>query len=81
MANKGTQRGLGATDSGLKPGRYALGSPQSRAAARAMLDAREAAREKGILVRLVKLGIPVAPRKCTCKPPAAGTFAVCRCFC
>ena len=44
MADKGAKRGLGATDVGLKPGDYALGSPQSRAAARALLVRRFAGR-------------------------------------
>jgi len=42
MANEGPQGRLGATDSGPRPGRFLLGSAQSRAAARAMLVAREA---------------------------------------
>ena len=42
MANKGPQGQLGATDSGPRPGRFPLGSAQSRAAARAMLVARKA---------------------------------------
>ena len=46
MANKGAQRPLGATDSGLKPGEYPLGSPQSRAAARALLERRFAGRRR-----------------------------------
>src|SRR6478735_1277475 len=37
MANKETQLTLGATDGGSRPGDYALGSPLSRAAARAMI--------------------------------------------
>lgn len=44
MADKGAKRGLGATDAGLKPGDYAVGSPQSRAAARALLERRFAGR-------------------------------------
>jgi hypothetical protein len=42
MANRGSRKVLGATDSGLKPSAYPLGSWQSRAAARAMLVARKA---------------------------------------
>ena len=37
MANKGAQPTLGATEKGSRPGEYALGSAQSRAAARAMI--------------------------------------------
>ncbi len=46
MANTGTQGRLGATDSGIKPGCFPLGSAQSRAAARAQLEQRFAGREK-----------------------------------
>ena len=42
MANKGPQARLGATDSSPRPGRFALGSPLSRAAARAMRVTRKA---------------------------------------
>jgi hypothetical protein len=45
MANKGPQGRLGATDSSPRPGCFALGSEQSRAAARAMLIARKAREE------------------------------------
>jgi hypothetical protein len=41
MANKGSQGRLGATDSGARPGRFPLGSAQSRAEARALLEARD----------------------------------------
>ena len=46
MANKGAQKPLGATDSGVKPGEYPLGSPQSRATARALLERRFAGRRR-----------------------------------
>jgi hypothetical protein len=46
MATKGPQQRLGATDTGARPGRFPLGSPQSRAAARALLLAREAGEEE-----------------------------------
>lgn len=45
MANKASQNGLGATDSGPRPGRFPLGSAQSRAAARAMLVRRGTSKE------------------------------------
>lgn len=48
MANSGSQKVLAATDSALRPSAYPLGSQRFRAAARALLDAREAAREKGL---------------------------------
>jgi hypothetical protein len=43
MANKGRPMAQAATDSGPKPGDFPLGSEKSRAAARAMLAAREEA--------------------------------------
>lgn len=42
MANKAFQQGLGATDGMPRAGNFKLGSAQSRAAARAMLEARNA---------------------------------------
>jgi hypothetical protein len=41
MINKAVQTVQGATDSGPKPGDFPLGSELSRAAARAMLSARD----------------------------------------
>jgi hypothetical protein len=46
MANNGAQRPLGATGTGLRLGDYALGSPQSRAAARALLERKFAAQKR-----------------------------------
>jgi RecB family exonuclease len=46
MANKGPQGRLDATGAGLRLGDYALGSPQSRAAARALLERRFAERRR-----------------------------------
>jgi hypothetical protein len=40
MTNKGAQQSLGATDARLRLGDYELGSPQSRATARALLERR-----------------------------------------
>jgi hypothetical protein len=59
MVNKGTQGRLGATDSGIRPGCFPLGSAQSRAAARAMLEARKA--NEGLSFRVVSIvdGKPV----------------------
>ena len=42
MANKGAQQPLGATGAGLRLGDYELGSPLSKAAARALAAARQA---------------------------------------
>jgi hypothetical protein len=50
MVNKGPHGRLGATDSGLRPGRFALGSAQSRAAARALIERRFAGRARCELV-------------------------------
>jgi len=60
MQNKGSQGRLGATDSGPRPGGFPLGSAQSRAAARALLAARER-EEDGLrfVVRSVVDGKPV----------------------
>lgn len=41
MANKRTEARLGATDSGLRPGCFPVGSAQSRAAARSLVNARK----------------------------------------
>jgi hypothetical protein len=46
MANKGGQKPPGATGAGPKPAEYPLGSPQSRAAARALLERRFAGRRR-----------------------------------
>jgi hypothetical protein len=46
MASKGAQDPLSATGAGLKPGEYPLGSAQSRAAARALLERRFAGRNR-----------------------------------
>jgi hypothetical protein len=45
MSKRSTAR-LGATDAGVMPGEYPLGSPQSRAAARAMLKRRLEGRKR-----------------------------------
>ena len=46
MANKGAQGPLGATDSSPGPGRFPVGSAQSRAAARTLLERRNAGRKR-----------------------------------
>jgi hypothetical protein len=46
MANKGSQGPLPATDSGMRPGCFPLGSAQSRAAARSLLEARKASEDE-----------------------------------
>jgi hypothetical protein len=78
---QGTQKGLGATESGLRLSDYPLGSRQSRAAARALLAVRRKAQGKGTILRVRLVGRPEDPKqKCTCREPEAGTFALCRCF-
>jgi RecB family exonuclease len=72
---------LGATGSGLRLSDYPLGSPQSRAAARAFLEAQKAAQGEGTLLIVRTIGKPHDPdRNCICRTPEAGTIAVCRCF-
>jgi hypothetical protein len=55
VANKGSQKGLGATDSGVRPGCFALGSTQSRAAARSLLVARKASEEDELRFEAVSI--------------------------
>jgi hypothetical protein len=55
MTNKSRQTVQAATDSGLKPGEFPLGSEKSRAAARAMLEAREAeSQENQVILRVMR---------------------------
>jgi hypothetical protein len=46
VANNGDQDPLSATGAGLKPGEYPLGSAQSRAAARTLLERRRVGRRR-----------------------------------
>jgi hypothetical protein len=81
MLSRTHQKGARTSSELARLGQYPVGSPQSRAAARALLAARKTARFEGILVRLVSvLGCDDPDRKCTCPTPEAGTFAMCRCF-
>lgn len=65
----------------MNPGDYPLRSLQSRAAVRSLLAAREAMEGEGTLVQVRIVGKVFEPgRQCTCKPPKAGMFAMCRCF-
>jgi hypothetical protein len=80
MSKRSTAR-LGATDSTVRPGEYPLGSAVSRAAARALAEARKALAGEGTLIRVRLVGGPEdSDKKCTCMTPEAGTFMVCRCF-
>lgn len=78
--NKLHSHQLNATEAGPKPGDFPIGSLESRAAARAVFEGREAAGVPGVLLRITKIEEPVDPSKCNCKRPKAGTFAVCQCF-
>ena len=72
-----------ATDLGPNPGEFPVGSLESRAAARSMLEAKEAIEAIGsptFLVRFISPGVPVDDSKCTCKHPKPGTIGFCRCF-
>lgn len=81
MPSRTHQKGQGAGRADANPGRYPIGSRESRAAARALLTARKTAQGEGILVRLVSvLGCDDPDRKCTCPVPEAGKFGMCRCF-
>ena len=46
LATRAHEKGRRAAESGARPGDYAVGSPQSRAAARALLERRFAARKR-----------------------------------
>jgi hypothetical protein len=81
MADKGSKKALSATDLGLRLSDYPLGSPQSRATARAFLNARRAAQGEGTILRIRLVGRPEDPnQKCTCRMPEVGNLAVCKCF-
>lgn len=81
MFNKGSALNVSATDQPVRPGDFALGSPQSRAAARFLVEARDEGGEKGMLIvlRLADAEMPPAT-KCTCQMPRAGQAKLCRCF-
>lgn len=66
MQNKEREKLQAATNSGPRPGEFALGSPQSRAAARLLLTARtNGARESmRVIIRPVVGQVDLA--KCTC---------------
>lgn len=75
------QKGHGTCSADVKLGDYALGSPQSRAAVRALLASKRAADGEGTLFVLKAIGSPAPPgAKCTCPIPPAGTTAICKCF-
>ncbi len=81
MANKGAQKPLGATDCEPRLSHYPIGSAQSRAAARALLDRRREVQGAGLRFTVQLVGKVKDPnRKCTCRAPEAGTIAICRCL-
>jgi hypothetical protein len=55
MDNRDSQKALGATESKLRLADYPLGSWQSRAAARAMLERRKASEEEGLRFQVVSI--------------------------
>ena len=80
--NNGHSRRLNATGIGLNPGAFPVGSLESRAAVRSILEAQRTSQGSGTMFRVAVIGNPADPnRKCTCKMPPAGIFALCRCFC
>ena len=88
--NRAEQLVLPATDSNSGPAAFPLGSLQSRAAARRLIQAREDKEDSGTLFVVTRIGrspnalsgIEKAPNSavCTCKKPAAGTLGLCMCF-
>ena len=50
MFSRAHQKGQGTGDKGASPGDYAIGSPQSRAAARALLERRFAGRIRRTII-------------------------------
>lgn len=67
MRNEGRPKRQGATKSGPQPGSFPLGSEKSRAAARAVLEAREAVLDEQPLTLVVsRIGHEVALDEETC---------------
>jgi hypothetical protein len=67
MANKDRRKPLGATESGPKPDEFPLGSERSRAAARVVLEAREAesqAEQLLLVVLSAALKLALSPDAC-----------------
>jgi hypothetical protein len=80
-SGRGHGANLFATVASQRLADYSLGSLESRAAARVLLQARTDSQAKGLLVRVVFIGKhEEGEMVCTCKEPPAGTFALCRCF-
>jgi hypothetical protein len=76
---------LNATVAGQQLAEFPIGSLESRAAARRLLEVRGTTREKGLLIQLDFIGadgeeVGATGKVCTCKEPPAGTVALCRCF-
>lgn len=81
MPSRTHQKGQGACRADANPGRYPIGSQESRAAARALLTARRTAQGEGTLLRIVSVeGCDDPDRKCTCRMPEPGAIVVCKCF-
>ena len=82
MHTNGSQtRWLPATAAAKGLGDLSLGSLQSRAAARLLMDAREAMGGEGLLFRVeVMANHPAPGTRCNCKVPSSGQIAICKCF-
>jgi hypothetical protein len=79
--NRPESRLLPATASAAVLVGFSLGSLESRAAARSLAIARRKSGDEGMLLRVMVTGTPADPeRTCSCQTPAAGIWAVCRCF-
>ena len=80
MENRAFSTNLPATRSTLRPGDFELGSGQSRAAARMLLE-EQALQEPGLTLRVEVMANPAPVRtRCTCKPTPAGQVSICKCF-
>jgi hypothetical protein len=81
LRNGLNSRLLPATESAGEPVGFSLGSLESRAAARSLAIARRTSGDEGTLLHIMVIGKPVDPeRKCSCQTPAAGIWAICKCF-
>ena len=67
LPSRAPQKGKGAGGTGTKPGQYPIGSLQSRAAARSLLDAKGAMEGEGTRLVFKAIGSPAPPgTQCTC---------------
>jgi hypothetical protein len=81
LRNGLNSRSLPAASNAAEMTSLPLGSVESRAAARSLLIARRTSGDEGTLLHIMVIGKPVDPeRKCSCQTPAAGIWAICKCF-